>query len=175
MLVSETQLVTGIAAAFAAMSAVLALAAAATVTPLVLVPAVAFALAAYFMWFHASGRLAARVYAGVEAQATRESRQRTSVGAGPRGAWERPRGTATRTERARRRRSTRERTARQQAADEARARRRAARVLGVEPDADEAAIRSAYRDRIKDVHPDADGGDEAEFKRVREAYEALAE
>jgi len=30
-------------------------------------------------------------------------------------------------------------------------------------------VKSAYRDRVKQVHPDH-GGDEADFKRVREAY-----
>jgi hypothetical protein len=41
--------------------------------------------------------------------------------------------------------------------------------LGLEPGADEATVRSAYRDRAKEVHPDT-GGDEDEFKRVQEAY-----
>jgi hypothetical protein len=41
--------------------------------------------------------------------------------------------------------------------------------LGLDPGADEDAVRRAYRDRAKEVHPDA-GGDEAEFKRVQEAY-----
>jgi hypothetical protein len=42
-------------------------------------------------------------------------------------------------------------------------------ALGLEPGADEDAVRRAYRDRAKEVHPDA-GGDEDEFKRVQEAY-----
>ncbi|MFB6168463.1 MAG: J domain-containing protein [Haloferacaceae archaeon] len=41
--------------------------------------------------------------------------------------------------------------------------------LGLEPGADEDAVQSAYRDRAKEVHPDT-GGDEAEFRRVQEAY-----
>jgi hypothetical protein len=41
--------------------------------------------------------------------------------------------------------------------------------LGLDPDADEGAVKRAYRDRAKEVHPDA-GGDEDEFKRVQEAY-----
>ena len=48
-------------------------------------------------------------------------------------------------------------------------------VLGVEPDADAGTVRSAYRERVKEVHPDTDGGDEEEFKRVREAYEVLTD
>jgi len=42
-------------------------------------------------------------------------------------------------------------------------------VLGVPRTATEAQIRSAYRARVKDVHPDH-GGSHDEFRRVREAY-----
>lgn len=41
--------------------------------------------------------------------------------------------------------------------------------LGLEPGADEKMVRSAYRDRAKEVHPDT-GGNKDEFKRVQEAY-----
>jgi len=41
--------------------------------------------------------------------------------------------------------------------------------LGVAPTASQSEVRSAYRERVKQVHPDH-GGDEDEFKRVREAY-----
>lgn len=41
--------------------------------------------------------------------------------------------------------------------------------FGLDPDADAATVKRAYRDRAKEVHPDA-GGDEAEFRRVQEAY-----
>ena len=47
-------------------------------------------------------------------------------------------------------------------------------VLSVDPDADPEEIKEAYRERIKDAHPDR-GGDEAEFKRLTEAYETLTE
>jgi ferredoxin len=47
-------------------------------------------------------------------------------------------------------------------------------ILGVDRDADEAAIVRAYRQRVKDVHPDH-GGTVEEFKLVQTAYEeALA-
>jgi DnaJ-domain-containing protein 1 len=47
-------------------------------------------------------------------------------------------------------------------------------VLGVAPDADQAAIRNAYRALARVHHPDV-GGDPAEFKRLQAAYhEALA-
>ncbi|MFC7176312.1 ferredoxin Fer [Halosegnis marinus] len=45
-------------------------------------------------------------------------------------------------------------------------------VLGVERDADPEAIERAYRERVKDAHPDH-GGSAREFQRVRRAYEAI--
>jgi ferredoxin len=45
-------------------------------------------------------------------------------------------------------------------------------VLGLEPDADEEAIDRAYRERVKEAHPDHGGSVEA-FLAVRSAYEAL--
>jgi hypothetical protein len=43
-------------------------------------------------------------------------------------------------------------------------------VLGVEPEADQTAIRNAYRALARRHHPDA-GGEVSEFKRLRRAYE----
>jgi ferredoxin len=45
-------------------------------------------------------------------------------------------------------------------------------VLSVEPDADEETIKEAYREKIKDVHPDH-GGSAREFQLVRSAYEEI--
>jgi curved DNA-binding protein CbpA len=45
-------------------------------------------------------------------------------------------------------------------------------VLLVAPDADEEEIERAYRERVKEAHPDQ-GGSVDEFRAVREAYEAL--
>lgn len=45
-------------------------------------------------------------------------------------------------------------------------------ILDVPPDADERTIRRAYRERIKEVHPDQ-GGDETRFREVTAAYETL--
>ncbi|GAB3024474.1 J domain-containing protein [Natronobiforma cellulositropha] len=42
-------------------------------------------------------------------------------------------------------------------------------ALGLPATADQAQVRAAYRDRVKDVHPDH-GGDEASFRRIQEAY-----
>ena len=47
-------------------------------------------------------------------------------------------------------------------------------ILRVDVDADEDEIKAAYRDRVKEVHPDL-GGSEAAFKRVERAYEQLSE
>lgn len=52
--------------------------------------------------------------------------------------------------------------------------REACEVLGVDLDASPQAIRAAYRERVKETHPDR-GGEEATFKRVRWAYEYLRE
>jgi len=47
-------------------------------------------------------------------------------------------------------------------------------VLGVDEDADEATIERAYRDRVKEAHPDQ-GGTVEEFQLVRRAYRELEE
>jgi molecular chaperone DnaJ len=46
-------------------------------------------------------------------------------------------------------------------------------VLGVPRTDSIAAIRSAFRDRAKQLHPDRRRGDESAFRELREAYEAL--
>lgn len=51
-------------------------------------------------------------------------------------------------------------------------------VLGVDKNADEAAIKKAYRQQAKKYHPDLNPGDkeaEAKFKEVNEAYEVLSD
>nr|WP_305794302.1 DnaJ domain-containing protein [Halomarina rubra] len=44
--------------------------------------------------------------------------------------------------------------------------------MGVAPDAAPETVRAAYRERVKETHPDC-GGDESAFRRVRWAYEQL--
>ncbi|MFA1611558.1 ferredoxin Fer [Halobellus rubicundus] len=46
-------------------------------------------------------------------------------------------------------------------------------VLGIDADADEDDVVRAYRERVKEAHPDH-GGSLAEFKRVRRAYEHIS-
>lgn len=47
-------------------------------------------------------------------------------------------------------------------------------VLGVDRDADERTVVAAYRRRVKSAHPDH-GGSQAEFQRVKDAYEAIVD
>jgi ferredoxin len=47
-------------------------------------------------------------------------------------------------------------------------------VLELDPDAGPAAVEAAYRDRVKEAHPDH-GGSVREFLVVRDAYERIAE
>lgn len=48
-------------------------------------------------------------------------------------------------------------------------------VLGVEPTADEAALRAAFRRLARTHHPDAPGGDAARMARVNEAWRVLSD
>ncbi|KKF39793.1 molecular chaperone DnaJ, partial [Halorubrum saccharovorum] len=53
--------------------------------------------------------------------------------------------------------------------------REAYETLGLDRTADSEAIRSAYRERAKRLHPDGADGDEAAFKELNEAYELLTD
>ena len=125
--------------------------------PVLLVAAFPFAAATFLLWSHGTGRLEARMRERVRYR-------RTDPGGGPFGWSERPD--------AGRRATTAERPpdSDRKASPETRA---AARVLGVDPDAGEAAVRAAFREKAKTLHPDAPGGDEVAFRRVRTAYEQL--
>lgn len=48
-------------------------------------------------------------------------------------------------------------------------------VLGIEPDATQEQIKSAYRSKAKQSHPDIHGGDCEPFRDVQEAYEILSD
>ncbi len=112
--------------------------------------AVPFAAAAYFLWMDATGRLDERFRR--QWWATGRDRQQ----------YRATRGTTT---------SQRGRPPRGETTSHSQARE----ILGVGPEADQAEIRAAYRERVKEVHPDADNGNEEAFKRVSTAYERLRE
>ncbi len=170
------RLVTGLAAAFGLMTATFVVGGIAY-SPVLFVLALAFAPVTYILYRHATGRLMGRIYRGVEQQAARNGGDpgADGFGAGPREEWTPP------GENRRRARGQRARAAGGRRAGAERVTRdgptpqEAYSVLGVEPGADEGTVREAYRERVKDVHPDTDGGDEDEFKRVREAYEVLTD
>jgi hypothetical protein len=166
--VDGDRLVAGLSFVFAAMTGTVVLVAVAAVEPVLLVVAVPLAAATGAFWYRSSGRL-------------RERAARTS--ARTRGAGQYPgrggvSGAGSRREagryRKRRQRERRDRAGRASGATSDVSRVEAYRRLGLEPHADEAAVRAAYRRTVKDVHPDR-GGDEAEFRRVTEAYERLVE
>jgi hypothetical protein len=154
------------------------------VQPLMLFVAIPFAAAGYMIWYHGTGRLAERM----RRQAAREAASRRGrVGEGgnrdgpgdpqwadadfrqrrSRG----PFGGARRSGDRRRARDTTDRAPRtnDMGLD------RAYSVLGVDPGSDADTVRSAYREKVKEVHPDTEDGDEDSFKRVNEAYETLQE
>jgi predicted outer membrane lipoprotein len=176
--VHRSRLVTGLAAAFGLMTLMLAVGGLAT-NPVLLVVAVLFGVVTYLLYEHASGRLLTRVYRSVERQAatnTGARAERGGFGAGPREAWTPPRQEQRRRarQRARQRYRGRQGVASGQVG-EGPSPREARDVLGVDPGAEQSTLRAAYRERIKEVHPDTDGGDEAEFNRVQAAYERLTE
>ncbi|MFC7082469.1 J domain-containing protein [Halorussus caseinilyticus] len=153
-------------------------------TPALLAIAIPFAAAAYLVWYQASGRLRERVESGRAGRYQRTATERGGFGAGPRESYSERRGGfdadrggfGARGGRGQRARGQRAR------ADGARVGRDPGptaaedyRVLGLDTDADAEEVKRAYREKVKSVHPDRESGDEAEFKRVKEAYERLQE
>jgi len=183
-----SRLVTGLAATFAA-TAVLFGIFGFVYNLGFLVVAALFGAVAYFMWYHASGRFARRLYRGVEERAE-PGTERGGFGAGPREEWEPPRDADAR----RRARATQGQRVpgggqgQQRRASGGRRRRRTAvggqggptaaeayDTLGLDPNADPEAVKAAYREKVKEVHPDSPGGDEDQFKKVQSAYERLTD
>jgi hypothetical protein len=190
--VDESRLLIGMAAVFAGTTVLFAMFGI-VYNPVLLLVAGLFGVVTYILWTHGTGRLAARVYERVERQAASNadggprgrvgSRARAGdggFGAGPREEWvppeERRRDGQRRRQRARsgqRRDSDPRNRAPRSASGPTAA--EAYRTLGLERDADQAAIKQAYREKVKAVHPDTDGGDEERFKEVKAAYERLSE
>jgi len=168
-------------------------------SPVLLVVAAVFGVVTYVFWTHGTGRLAARVYERVERQAASnaEGGQRNRVGrqerrtraggggfgAGPREEWVPPgdrrrggqRGRQQADPRQRRRQTSRSHRDRAPRSSDEPTAREAYQTLGLDPDADQQAIKQAYRQKVKTVHPDTDGGDQKRFKEVKSAYERLTE
>jgi len=46
-------------------------------------------------------------------------------------------------------------------------------VLGILPNAPDEVLEAAYKAKAKKTHPDTENGNEAEFKRITEAYERI--
>jgi hypothetical protein len=153
-----------------------------------LVVAVPFGIVSYALWYHASGRLREQVRRRSQGAGRARSQREAATGgfgAGPREEWTGPRdgpsggsggagrrgaggfGARGRSGRRERARSARPGTASGLTVAEA------YDALGLDPGAGPDRVRGAYRERVKDVHPDTEGGDEAAFKRVQEAYERL--
>lgn len=153
------RLVLGLAAVFAGLTVLLVILSF-TQQLFLLVIAVPFAATTYFMWYQASGRLEERTR-------TRRVRSGTRF-RGPRGAQAGPGGFGAGAQQGQSRVGA-------QRARSGPSPREAYRTLGLDPGADDEAVRSAYRERVKEVHPDRPSGDEDEFKRVNRAYERLTD
>jgi DnaJ-domain-containing protein 1 len=195
--VDRDRLVLGLAAVFAGLTTLLVVTAFVR-QPFLLLVALPFAATTYFLWFHASGRLAER------AREQRDAAERAAANGGSAGGRQDPFGRdgdpreRARTnrdaarERARGRRAgpgatggragprgNRRRGRREGATAGARvdpagiSREEALQTLGVDADADSAEIKRAYREKVKETHPDSATGDEEAFKRVSKAYERL--
>ena len=162
--VDRDRLVLGLAAVFAGLTVLLVVASVAAGPWYLILLAVPFGATTYFMWYQASGRLeertrTRRVRAG--SRFGRNARGNDTNGPGGFGA-------GARNGRARGRATVRPPSSGPSQTE-------AYRTLGLDPGADEDAVREAYRQRVKEVHPDRPSGDEDEFKRVNRAYERLTE
>ncbi|WP_128476426.1 J domain-containing protein [Halorussus pelagicus] len=175
------RLLLGLAAVFAGI-AMLQFVMAFVSSPALLAVAVPFAAAAYLIWYHATGRLRARVESGRAGSYRRADPETGGFGAGPRDSFSGRRGfdgdggfgaREARGRRARAGADARGGRRAQTVGDTEPTPREAYRVLGLDADADSDEVRRAYRQRVKSVHPDRESGDEEEFKRVTEAYEVL--
>ena len=168
---TRSRLVIGLGAVFAGLT-VLTTVLGFVYSPVALALAAAFGVTTYFLWYHASGRLRRRVHRDARAAGSgRSGRSRTGgFGAGPRGERTGPQsGRGFDAGRSRRRGvGGRRRRAGPSTAE-------AYRTLGLEPGADETAVRTAYREKVKEVHPDAADGSERAFKRVQSAYDHLSD
>jgi len=164
--VDRDRIVLGLAAVFAGVTTVLVVLAFVRQLFLLFL-ALPFAVTTYIMWSHATGRLAART--------RRRARRASGAGAGATrgGSNPGPGGFGATARGAAGRGTTGGRTGPGAAAETGPTRREAYERLGLDPDAGDDEVRRAYRAKVKEVHPDTEGGDEERFKRVNRAYERL--
>ncbi|MES3516702.1 MAG: DnaJ domain-containing protein [Natronomonas sp.] len=166
----KQRLILGLAAAFAGMTLTMFVVSLVARSVFVFLVTLPMAAATYLFWYHATGRLRDRI------KNSHRTRRRAAqagrggdpggggFGAGPREEWVPPGGQR------RQRAGPREPSPQPAEISPAEAYSR----LGLDSTASDAEVRSAYRQKVKEVHPDR-GGDEEEFKRVTEAYERLIE
>lgn len=187
----RSPLVLGLAAVFAGLTALLLIGALVAAQPIAVFVAIPLGVTSYFMYYHGSGKLARAVYRRHEVRQRRAERGRArgrgGFGAGPRSRG----GPRTRAQREARtagfgsgggpsagpgrdRRTGPRRGNRAPRATSGPTRAEARRALGVGVSAGDAEIKRAYRERVKEVHPDR-GGDEEAFKQVTAAYDRLSE
>lgn len=200
--VRDSPLLFGLASVFAGLTTMLAVVAIVTREAFVLAVALPFAATGYFMWYQATGRMRERVEEappgggaerfaeqkareGTQSRFAREARRRMGRDRQDR----RRRGTSTAGGRRRRREpggvgagpgpggfeGSRDRRSRAGQSPDEPSLAEARSLLDVDPTATQEAIRRAYRERVKEVHPDTADGDEETFKRVTAAYERLAD
>jgi hypothetical protein len=181
--VSNRTIIVGMAATFAGLTALLVVAGV-VVNPILLAVAVPIGTAAYLLWYHASGRLQAQIRREADRLGPTErerARQRARAAENRRDAY-RTAGTAgSRAQGATAGGQTgrrwagagdpRDRAPRTTGMSE----REAYATLDLDPTADADAVRAAYRDRAKRLHPDAETGDEEAFKRLNQAYDRLSD
>jgi DnaJ-domain-containing protein 1 len=177
--VDRDRLLLGLASVFAGLTVLMAVLTLAE-SPVFFLLAAPFGATTYFLWYHATGRLRERMRrraaagfdrerhggfgAGARREAARGAARGARSGVGGSGGRRRRRASANRR---RARGGVRERSGPSRA--------EAYRTLGLDTSADDAAVRRAYRSKVKEVHPDTESGDEESFKRVNRAYERLTD
>lgn len=151
---TRSRLLVGLASVFAGITAVMIVVASVYRTPVPLAIAVPFGITGYLLWYQGTGRLEERM---------RRRARRANAGTGQ---------NRRHTRRQDRERRAGRRAGRPSAEPSGPSRREAYRILDLDPGADDEQVKRAYRERVKRVHPDR-GGDEEEFRRVKNAYERL--
>lgn len=145
------------------------------VNPFFLLVSIPFGSSAYLLWYQASGKLSDDIRQGESTGTFGAGSRNTGFNPGSFGA-----GSSTSenfaSESARRAQQYREKARANQAVDQATTitQSDAYRILEIEPIADEAEIKAAYRQKVKECHPDTPSGDEEMFKKVSRAYEVLS-